>query len=90
MSTPEFQEVDNSTPVKDVVIGYLSAAAIFAGIACVFWVPMRIGPPAMAIALTAAVMASGKRPVANWAVGVSTFGWLAGMTVAVMLSRDMF
>ena len=69
MSTPEFQEVDNSTPIKDVVIGYLSAAAIFAGLACVVWVPMRLGPPAMAIALTAAIMAGGKRPVATgpWA-----------------------
>ena len=90
MSSPELHEVDSSTPVKDVVIGYLSAAAIFAGIACVFWVPMRIGPPAMAIALTAAVMANGHRRVANWAVGVTTLGWLAGMVVAVMLSRDLF
>ena len=90
MSSPELREVDNSTPIKEVVIGYLSAAAIFAGIACVFWVPMRIGPPAMAIALIAAVMASGHRSVANWAVGVTTFGWLAGMVVAVMLNRDLF
>ena len=90
MSSPELHEVDNSTPVKHVVIGYLSAAAIFAGIASVVWVPMRIGPPAMAIALLAAVMANGHRRVANWAVGVTTFGWLAGMVVAVMLSRDLF
>lgn len=90
MSTPELREVDNSTPVKEVVIGYLSAAAIFAGIASVFWIPMRIGPPAMAIALLAATMAGGKRRIANWAVAVSTFGWLAGMTVSVMLSRGMF
>ena len=90
MSSPELREVDHSTPIKDVVIGYISAAAIFAGIACVFYVPMRIGPPAMAIALVAATMAGGKRKVANWAVGVTTFGWLAGMVVAVMLSRDLF
>ena len=90
MSPPELREVDNSTPVKEVVIGYISAAAIFAGIACVFWVPMRIGPPAMAIALVAATMAGGKRRVANWAVGVTTLGWLAGMIVSVMLSRDLF
>lgn len=90
LGEPELRDVDNSTPVKDAVIGYLSAAAIFAGIACVFWVPMRIGPPAMAIALLAATMANGKRPVANWAVGVATFGWLAGMVVAVMLSRELF
>ena len=44
----------------------------------------------MAIALIAAVMASGHRSVANWAVGVTTFGWLAGMVVAVMLNRDLF
>jgi hypothetical protein len=90
MSSPELREVDNSTPVKEVVIGYLSAAAIFAGIACLFWIPMRIGPVAMAIALLAATMASGKRRIANWAVGVATFGWLAGMTVSVVLSRDLF
>ena len=90
MSSPELREVDRSTPIKDVVVGYISAAAIFAGIACVFYIPMRLGPPAMAIALVAATMAGGKRPIANWAVGVTTFGWLAGMVVAVMLSRDMF
>ena len=90
MSSPELREVDHSTPIKDVVIGYISAAAIFTGIACVFYVPMRIGPPAMAIALIAATMAGGKRKIANWAVGVTTFGWLAGMVVAVMLSRDLF
>ena len=90
MSSPELREVDNSTPIKEVVIGYLAAAAIFAGIASVFWVPMRIGPPAMAIALLAAVMASGHRRVANWAVGVTAFGWLVGMVVAVMLNRDLF
>ncbi len=89
MSAPELQEVDNSTPIRDVVIGYLAAAAIFAGIASVFYVPMRIGPPAMAIALLAATMASGKRRVANWAVGVTTCGWLGGMIVAVMLGRDL-
>ena len=90
MSGPELREVDHSTPIKDVVVGYLSAAAIFAGIACIFWVPMRIGPPAMAIALLAAVMSDGKRPVANWAVGVSTVCWLIGLIVAVMLNREIF
>ena len=89
MSASELHQVDNSTPIKHVVIGYLSAAAIFAGIACVFWVPMRIGPPAMAIALVAATMANGRRRVANWAVGVTTSGWLVGMIVSVLLSRDL-
>ena len=90
MSTPEFREVDSSTPVKDVVVGYLAAAAIFAGIASVFFVPMRIGPPAIAIALVAAGIGGGQRRLAAWAVAVSTAGWLVGMSVAVLLSRDIF
>ena len=44
----------------------------------------------MASALLAAVMASGHRRVANWAVGVTTTGWLVGMIVAVLLNRDLF
>ncbi len=90
MSTPEFQEVDHSTPVKDVVVGYLSAAAIFAGIACVFFAPMRLGPPAIAIALVAAGIGGDQRRLAAWAVAVSTVGWLVGMSVAVLLSRTIF
>jgi hypothetical protein len=93
MSTPEVQEieeVDQSTPMRDVVAGYLAAAAIFAGIACVFFVPLRIGPPAMAIALVAAGIGGGQKRLAAWAVGVATLGWLIGMIVAVTLSRDVF
>jgi hypothetical protein len=90
VSQPELREIDNSTPIKDAVVGYLAAAAIFAGLASVVWIPIRIGIPAMAVALLAATMAGGKSRVANWAVFVTTFGWVAGMVVAVMLDRDMF
>lgn len=92
MSTPEYQyrEVERSTPVRDIVVGYLSAAAIFAGIACLFYVPMRIGPPAIAIALLAAGIGGGQKRLAAWAVGVATCGWVIGMSVAVLLSRDIF
>ena len=72
------------------VAGFLAAAAIFAGLASIVYHPGRIGPAAMFVALLAAAMAGSERRLAGLSVAISTFGWLAGMTVAVLLDRPIF
>jgi hypothetical protein len=76
--------------VRDSVAGFLSAAAIFAGIASLFWFPARLGPAAIVVSLVATGIATQTRRFQGLAVFCASFLWLAGMVVAVVLNRPMF
>ena len=75
---------------RDVVSGYLAAAAMFAGIASLFWYPSRIGLAGIVVGLVAAGMASETKRFQGFALFVAGFGWLAGMVIAIMLDRPIF
>jgi hypothetical protein len=73
----------------EAVAGYLSAAAIFAGVVALFYYPGRLGPAAIVISLVGAGMAPTKRFSAV-AMAVAALGWFFGMLIAVFLDRPLF
>jgi hypothetical protein len=73
----------------EAVAGYLSAAAIFAGVVALFYYPGRLGPAAIVISLVGAGMAPTKR-FSGLAVAVAALGWFFGTIIAVLLDRPMF
>ena len=85
---PEELPGDRTRPLE-AVAGFLSAAAIFAGIVALFYYPGRIGPAAIVISLVAAGMSPTKR-FSGLAVAVAALGWFFGMIIAVFLDRPLF
>lgn len=77
---------------REVVSLYLAGAALFGGIAAIFYHPARIGLASIAVALVAAGMAAGTKHqrFAGLATFGAVFGWLVGMVVGVMLDRAIF
>jgi hypothetical protein len=72
------------------VAGYLSAIAIFVSIAGVFWHPLRLILPALAISLVAAGMAPDGRRLQLGAVLISAACLFLGLTVAVITSHPLW
>lgn len=74
----------------EIVSGYLSALAIFAGLIGIVWHPLRLSPLAMLLALLAAAMAGRNRTLAFAAVVIAATCFFLGMTVAVVTSRPLW
>ena len=85
---PEELPADRSRPLYTVA-GFLSAAAIFAGIVALFYYPGRLGPAAIVIALVGAGM-NPTRKFSGLGVAVASLGWFFGMIIAVFLDRPLF
>ena len=77
---------------SQVVSGYLSAFAIFAGVIGIAWHPLRLVPMAMLIALVAAAMGAKERKgrLGFAAVMITAACFFLGMTVAVVTSRPLW
>jgi hypothetical protein len=75
----------------EVVSGYLSALAIFAGVVAIAWHPLRLSPLSMLLALLAAAMAGPRnRTLARAGVGIAALCFFLGMTVSVITSRPLW
>jgi hypothetical protein len=74
----------------EVVAGFMAAAAIFVGLIAIVRWPVRLGPPAILVAVIAAGMGGRHERLAAFAVGVATVGWLLGMVVAVVTGNDLY
>ena len=90
MSADERRGDEAREPASYTVAGYLSAAALAAGVLAVIWYPGRVGPAAMLVALVAAAMGGPQRRLAAIALSVATVCWFVGMIIAVATDRPVF
>jgi hypothetical protein len=74
----------------DVVAGLLASLAIFVGLVAIFYRPVRVAPAAILIALIAAGMSARWRRLASIGVAVGALGWLAGLSIAVVLKHPIW
>lgn len=87
----EFDEGPEGRPSRTKIVGnYLSAFAIFAGLAALVYYPGRIGPGAVVVALVAAGLGSTVRGLSFAALLIAGGGFVGGMIVAVALERPIF
>ena len=75
---------------SETVAGFLSAIAIFVSLVGVVWHPLRLIVPALAIALIASGMGSGKGRLQFAAVVICTVCLFFGLTVAVVSSKALW
>ena len=83
--------VEGQPGAGEIVAGFLAAAALAAGAIAVAYRPVRLGAPAIVVALVAAGMA-GPRTERLTAVAVAlvTACWVAGMIVAVLTRNPLW
>jgi hypothetical protein len=75
----------------EIVAGFLAAAALAAGAIAIAYRPVRLGAPAIVIALVAAGMARGRTErLAGITVAIVTACWVAGMIVAVLTRNPLW
>ena len=74
----------------EAVAGFLAAAAIFASFVALVDRPVRIAPFTILLALVACGMGGRHARLAAFAVAVATACWVAGMVIAVLLSRPLY
>jgi hypothetical protein len=75
---------------SETVAGYLSAIAIFAGIAGIAWHPLRLILPALVIALVASGMGGQRSRLPLAAVLICGVCLFLGFTVAVVTSHALW
>ena len=90
MSADSIDSPSGRSRPSEIVSGYLSALAIFAGLVAIAWHPLRLSPLGMLLALVAAAMAPRHRTLALAAVAISAICFFLGMTVAVVTSRPLW
>jgi len=87
-------EAANAKPTgsgpAEVVSGYLSALAIFAGLISLAWHPLRLVPAAILLALVASAMGHRNRRLAFAAVAITGICFFLGMTIAVVTQRPLW
>jgi len=86
----EIAQRDGERGTSETVAGYLSAIAIFVSVGGVIWHPLRLILPALAIALIASGMGSGKGRLQFAAVLICTVCLFLGLTVAVASSHPLW
>lgn len=87
----EVEEVPEGRASWTKLVGnYLSAFAIFAGLAALVYYPGRIGPGAIVVALVGAGLGSTVRGLSLAGIAFAGGGFVAGMIVAVTLERPIF
>lgn len=83
-------DIDEEAGWTRIVGNYLSAIAIFAGLAALVYYPGRIGPGAIVVALVAAGLGSTARGLSMAGLAIAGGGFVGGMIVAVALERPIF
>lgn len=83
-------EIEEEAGRAKIVGNYLSAIAIFAGLAALVYYPGRIGPGAIVVALVAAGLGSTARGLSMAGLAIAGGGFVGGMIVAVALERPIF
>ena len=87
----ELEGATGSRPSRAQVVGnYLSAFAIFAGLAALVYYPGRIGPGAVVVALVAAGLGSTVRGLSFAGLAFAAGGFTLGMIIAVVIERPVF
>jgi hypothetical protein len=75
----------------DTIAGYLSAFALAAGAVAIVYHPVRVGAPAIVLALVAAGMAGERHArLAFIAVLGTSFFWVLGMIFAVVTEHPLW
>ena len=74
----------------DTIAGFLSAFSLALSGVAVARTPGLLAPVAILVALVAARMTETHRTLAAWAVGLSTFAFFLGMTVAIATENPLF
>jgi hypothetical protein len=90
MGQIRYEEVVDRTPVSQIIAGYLSAVAVFGGIAALFYYPGRVGTSAIVIGLIAAGIGGTNRRFTAIGVLVASLGWFFGMIIAVTVGQPIF
>ena len=75
---------------SETVAGFLSAIAIFVSLIGLAWHPLRLILPALALALIASGMGSGKGRLQFAAVLICAVCLFFGLTIAVTLSKPLW
>jgi hypothetical protein len=75
---------------SETVAGFLSATAIFVSLVGIAWHPLRLILPALAIALVASGMGSGKGRLQFAAVIICGISFFLGLSLAVALSKPLW
>ena len=89
MSSAPFED-DRERPAE-IAAGYLAAISMTASAIALVYRPVRLAPFAILVALIAAALASERhKKLAAAAVAFATLAWLAGMAIAVVLSRPIY
>src|SRR6266849_7386593 len=75
------------TPVRedrpiDAIAGLMAGAAIFAGLIAIAYRPIRVGTPAIGLALVASAIGGRNARLAGAALAIATAAWVVGMIVA--------
>lgn len=79
-----------SRTTAETVAGFLAALSIFVSFAGIFWHPLRLILPSLAIALVASGMASRDRRLQQAAVMIDGVCLFLGFTVAVVTSHALW
>ena len=74
----------------DSVAGFLATIALVAGLLSIVYLPVRIGPFALVVALIAVAMGGRHERLSMWAVAVVTVGWVLGMSIAVLTDNPLY
>ncbi len=90
MSTGELEVPEGRSSWPSIVGNYLSAFAIFGGLAALVYYPGRIGPGAILVALIGAGLGSTVRGLSLAGVAFAAGGFTCGLIVAVALGRPIF
>jgi hypothetical protein len=77
-------------PGVEAVAGLLAAAALFIGLTAIVYRPARLAPAAIVMALLSVGISRRWSRLAALAAAVSGFGWLIGMTIAVLTNHPIF
>jgi hypothetical protein len=85
----DYDEAAGSS-AREIVAGFLSAFAIFAGLLALAWHPLRLVPPAIVLALVAAAMAGRGNRLALAAVLITALCFFLGLAIAVVTERPLW
>ncbi len=74
----------------DAIAGLMSAAAIFVALIALAYRPIRVGAPAIGLALVASAIGGRHGRLAGAAVAVATACWVVGMILAVFTRHPLY
>ena len=82
--------IDDRLRPSEIAAGFLAAISLTASAVAVVYEPVKLAPFAILVALIAAGLGERNSRLASAAVAAGTVAWLAGMTLAVLLSRPLY